>query len=362
MGEPRIIEIGEVPLVRHAYPGTTEFFSTMPDRPQDLLPGDNHVDLTGLPRLAKRLMAGDVDLIFVQVAPFAPLSLDGLSRTIFRRSTLRGRAPFLRAFGQQMVRLAKDVPIVVWDSGDTPLIGRHNLDLLDRALVYFKRELPPDHWRLFMGGWVPRVPTPRYRSVQRHRDRIAKLRPIALGLPFGTLDHPDAVPVPASEKTADVFFAGQVHASSTLRARGLAELLTLRESGLRLDIPDAPLPRDAFLRRCARAHLVWSPEGLGWDCFRTYEAALCGSVAVQNRPTIERHRPLEDGVHMLHYDAEPGGLSRVVMTALADKARLAQMADAARRHVLEHHTPAAIARHMITHALALAGRGIPADR
>lgn len=358
MAEPRIIEIGEVPLIRHAFPATTTFFSTFPDRPGDLAPGDRHVTLAALPRLLRLLRSQEADLIVVQPAPSSPLSLDGLSRALFRRSTLRGRPALSRGWAQLLVRLASDIPVAVWDSGDAPLIARHTLPLLDRACVYFKRELPVDRWQLFMAGLSGRVPTPRYRTVERHRERIDKFRPIALGLPFGTHDHPDAVPVPASQKTADVFFAGQVHASSTVRTRGIAELLALRETGLRIDIPEAPLPRGEFLRRCASAHLVWSPEGLGWDCFRTYEAALCGSVAVQNRPTIERHRPLEDGVHVLHYDVEPGALSRVVRAALADKPRLAHMAEAARRHVLEHHTPAAIARYMVSEALAIT-RGQP---
>src|SRR5439155_445835 len=81
-----------------------------------------------------------------------------------------------------------------------------------------------------------------------------------------------------------------------------------------------------FLERCARAWLVWAPEGFGWDCFRSYEAAVCGSVPLMNRPTIERYQPLIEGVHALYYDVEPGELGRAVMAALADRDRLVAIA------------------------------------
>jgi hypothetical protein len=127
-----------------------------------------------------------------------------------------------------------------------------------------------------------RVPTPRFRSVARNRKRIAKLHPISLGLPLGAADRLVASP-PAREKTIDAFFAGRIGDSSTVRQRGFDELLTLREEGY--DVADAALPFEEYLARCARAHLVWSPGGFGWQTFRICEAAICGAAPLVSRPS-----------------------------------------------------------------------------
>jgi hypothetical protein len=66
-----------------------------------------------------------------------------------------------------------------------------------------------------------------------------------------------------------------------------------------------------------------------------------------NQPTIERHEPLLHGIHAIYYDSEDGGLTRAVGAALADRPRLAAIGRAARAHVLAHHTPAALARHIV---------------
>ena len=131
--------------------------------------------------------------------------------------------------------------------------------------------------------------------------------------------------------------------------------MALRDQGISVDIPDAPLPREEFYRRCAAAWLVWSPEGYGWDCFRHYEAPACGSVPVINLPTIRRHQPLIDGEHALFYEPEPGGLTKAALAALADKPGLTRIAELGREHVLAHHTPTAISRHMADEGAKLNG-------
>jgi hypothetical protein len=72
----------------------------------------------------------------------------------------------------------------------------------------------------------------------------------------------------------------------------------------------------------------------------------CGSVPMINLPTIERHQPLIAGEHALYYEPEPGGLSRAIRAALADKPALKRIAEQGRAHVLAHHTVAALARHV----------------
>jgi Glycosyl transferases group 1 len=352
---PKILEIGATPYIWHAFPETTEFYSTWPDETCAAPARGRHiVSLATLPGLARRIADPTFDLIVAHAPACGPWSGRALVRGLFRRSALRGNLPVIRSLGTELLRGRNAAPLAILDFEDSIGIERDNLFLLDKAVLYFKREQPMDHWQVFArtGHW--RVPTPRFRAVARNRERIAKLRPISLGLPLGTAEHLVASP-PSGEKTIDVFFAGRIGNSSTVRQRGFEELLALREEGYAIDVADTMLPSEEYLARCARAHLVWSPEGFGWQTFRFYEAAICGAAPLSSRPSIERYRPLIEGVHAVYYDVEPGELARTVRAALGDRDRLRAIGRAAREHVKAYHTPAAIARHVVDTALAAAG-------
>lgn len=340
-----IVEIGPAPYVALAYPDETLFYPTDAGAPRP-----EGRTIASLRDLSAALASAELSLIVCRPNFSSPWGPRHLGRQLFSRRLLEGRASLLRALGPELLRRRRQAPLVVLDHEDVPLIDRANLFLLDRCALWFKRELPADRWRVFLRTAHANLPTPRFRLSPRRLAWVAKLRPISIGLPVAGAG---LLPVPPQEKRADVFFAGRVAGSSTLRTRGLAELKALASRGLVFDVPDAPLPRDVFYRRCAAAWLVWSPEGLGWDCFRHYEAAACGSAPLINQPAIERHAPLIGGRHALYYDAEPGGLTQAVMTALADTARLARIGAAGQAHVMAHHTPAALARHIVDTARAL---------
>jgi len=341
-----IVEIGPRPYIATAYPDEALFFATAPQEPA----ADSVRTLPSLGALWAALGRSDLELIVCHPTFSRPWGLRALSRAIFSSRLLRGRSPLVRAFGPELLRWHGRAPIVVVDHEDLPVINRDNLFLLDRCVLWFKRELPVDHWRVFLKTAHAQLPTPRFRMDERQRRRVDKLRPISIGLPTRV----EGLPPPPQPKTADVFFLARVADSSTARARGLAELRALAGQGVVVDLPDGPLPRAEFYRRCAAAHLVWSPEGLGWDCFRHYEALACGAVPMINQPSIDRHAPLLAGEHALYYDPESGGLTRAVLAALQDKPALARIAAAGRAHVLEHHTPAALARYVVDTARGLA--------
>jgi hypothetical protein len=334
-----IVEIGPRPYVARACPDEAVFFSTdTGDPPAGIR------SLGSLAALWQALRRADLELIVVHPGFSSPWGPRHLSRSIFSRRFVQGRSPLFRALGPELVRGARHTPLVVIDHEDLPVINRDNLFLLDRCRLWFKRELPVDHWRVFLKTAHPNLPTPRFRLDPRHRAWVEKLRPISIGLPLQAVG---LLPLAPRDKQVDVFFSGRVEGSSTLRARGLAELRALAEQGVTVDIPDRPLPPAEFYERCAAAWLVWSPEGLGWDCFRHYEAPACGSVPLINQPSIDRHQPLLAGEHALYYDPEPGGLTRAIDTALADKPVLQRIAAAAQAHVMAHHTPTALAHHMV---------------
>ena len=358
---PKIVEIGHVPFIRQAFPETTEFYSSWPDalavRGER---GHRLVSLATLPQLAGRLADPALDLIVVHAPAFSPWSGRALVRSLFRRSILTGNIALFRGFATELLRRPPAAPVAILDFDDANTVARCNLFLLDRATLYFKRELPADHWLAFAGTLHWRVPTPRFRALKQNRTRIAKLRPISLGASPAAVMRMEPLPMPC-EKTIDVFFAGRLGAAATVRERGVEELRQLQHEGFAIDVAERALPPDEYLSRCARAYLAWSPQGYGWQCFRTYEAALCGTAPLCNRAGIELHRPFADGVHAIYYNVEPGELARTVKAALSDRERLRRIGAAAREHAIAFHTPTAIARYVVETTLGAQLRTAPAS-
>ena len=337
------IEIG-LPVVKRIYPDQTLCFSSrLHTGGSDETSRALVASFEPFGGLRAALRRPDIAAVICHPTMFAPWDWRWFARSLFNRRFFRHGLPIASSWGPQFLRGQVAAPIAVVDLEDLPVINRCNLFLLDRSLVYFKRELPTDHWKVFLKTGHHGVPTPRYRRVRRNRARIDKLLPISLGLPHEALAN---LPTP-QEKSVDIFFAGRIDDSASLRRRGLEELRALTERGVTLDIPEASLPMAEFNRRAAAARLVWSPEGFGWDCFRHYEAAICGSVPLISNPAIERYQPLRDGEHAFYYDVEPGGLTRAVLTALSDRPRLAAMALAAKAHVEAHQTPGAIVDYLL---------------
>jgi len=340
----RFLEIG-VPWLKTVFPQQTLCFSNFhTHRTADPANGIYPISLDTLPKLHRALREPDLSLVVCRPGFFPPWHWQSINRELFSSRALRGESRLFGAFGAQLLRMPIKAPIAVLDTEDYPAIKTDRMFLLSRCKHYFKRELPPDHWRLFMGTAHANLPSRRFRQQPRYRDAIAKIRPLSLGLP---LESRGLLPIDAREKTADVFFVGDTESSSTVRAAGMREIAALRERGITVDIPESRLLLPEFYQRASRAWLIWSPEGLGWDCFRHYEALACGSVPVINQPTIERHRPLAAGEHAFYYDPAPGELTRTIVTALADKDRLRTMAQAGQTHVMAHHTPESLARYVI---------------
>jgi hypothetical protein len=369
----RILEIGDHDYFKQQYPERTTLLWTG-SRPSRTLAEDVYVDCTVGRFLDETRAArqGAYDVVIAYATNQSPWHPRYWLRSL-ARSPLEPLAALSRVFGVWLLRFrGLGVPLVVLDMQDGFTISRSNHRLMDRAKLYFKRELPVDKWHVFHGTAHPSLPTLRIRGGAHWRARLAKLRPISVGLwvlssPEGwrritreesaaLAQDPEAVApldsdnILASKKT-DVFFSGSVERSSTLRPAGLEHLRGLAKLGFVVDLPAEKLPKAEYYRRMSQAWLTWSPEGLGWDCYRHYEACQCLSVPVINYPTILRHRPLEDGRHAVYYAPEGDGLMRAVEAALADKAKLKRIALAGRDHVLRWHSPAAFCDRVLRAAL-----------
>jgi hypothetical protein len=345
MDNVRILEIGQFPLFKRNYPDQTTMIFT----------GENHAEIDGLdcqvfgPRLLSWLLRSLAqrrwDIVFCH-APVRPVwdRKHGLHHAIVE--FLR-RIRLVRTLGTCALETGDTPPLVMLDFNDEPGIPGHVFGLLERSLLYFKRELPTDPAKAFLdSAWELRT-HPQVMASDFVRRNLTKLRPISIAISEETVRLAKQT---RPEKEIDVFFAGSVN--SVPRASGLQLLRALQREGYRIEIHGGGLPKRDYLERCAKAWLTLSPEGYGWECFRHYEASLCLSVPVLGPPGILRHEPLLAGLHAIYYSAEGDGLRNAILTALADKPSLNLMASAARAHVLRHHTHTQVTRHILETALA----------
>ena len=244
-----------------------------------------------------------------------------------------GRFPYARV-GARLVGL---------DMADRPVIDNRWFRMMDSCVCFFKRELPQNPCNAFLYTTCRTEDNGNIPVLEEFRRRIKKLRPISLGISpeicreYATIEQ--------SKKT-DVFFAGDT-TNRPNRIAGLKQLKLLSKEGLVIDIARERVPREEFLRRCAQAYIVWSPEGLGWECLRHYEAALSGSVPLMQSPSIQRYAPLLEDEHALFYFVEGDHLTFRIRQALQNRARLVEMGRAARQHVLKWHTQEALGCYVI---------------
>ena len=339
----RILEIGDVAMFKQAAPAATELAWTGHRDDVEGVAPLTPFELRRLPALRRALDRTEFDLVVGHPPPEPPWRPARVAM-LLRRFGPRAPELIVRSFGIRLLLRPTRTPLAIVDLADTSAIRPHNFPLLDRARVYFKRELPEDPETVFAGSAA------RGGSTRPPGSRIAewcaKLAPISQAVSPMRAAEIGVATTPPPEKSIDVFFAGRLE-TSAVRAAGLPELRALARDGVRVDVATERLPRPEFYRRCARAWIAWSPEGYGWDCFRHYEAPLCGSVPLMNRPAIVRHAPLEAGEHALYYPVKPGALGRAVRAALEDRPRLGQMATAAREHVLRHHTLERVCEHVV---------------
>ena len=234
-------------------------------------------------------------------------------------------------------------PLVGVDMEDSPIVDNSRFSVLGQSVCYFKRELAQNPCNAFLYTTSKTQCNGNVLRQKFFQEAIPKLRPISIGVDDETcrclLKYQVA-------KKVDVFFSGDC-TDRINRQRGLLQLEQLKREGYAIDIVHERLSREEFLLRCAQAHIVWSPEGFGWDCFRHYEVALVGSVPLMQVPPIYRHAPLVEDVHGLYYFVENDHLAVRVRKALLDRSRLVEMGVAARKHVLEWHTLGALSRYVI---------------
>ena len=315
----RIVEFGPVAIFARTHPEATEWIFAGTGRGHLL---GAQVEDFGLRQFARLLR-----LVRMPGPAFVACHVPDRS--------LRGH-PLIAAAYHAIIR-GSMLPIVGLDFADRVALTSPALHMLAACTVYFKRELPFDRSEL-----LPNGSEKERRLLERN---LGKIRPISLGLGEWRIDGLPHCPQP---KTADVFFAGRIN--SAARRNGVPLLQRAAAEGLRVDFPNEALDRPAFLRRLSQSHLAWAPEGLGWQTFRQFEAAVAGSVPVVNRGRIEVPHALRDAEHCFYYEDDGEDMIRVLRQAVVDQPRLSRVAAAARDHVLAHHTHRAVTDQILAEA------------
>lgn len=285
------------------------------------------------------------------------LMIREIGRYIYRRDVSLARNLMRFAMRYYLVYCAKiarkaGMRVLTIDMVDESFLDGMDIRLMDQSHLYFKRELPANAYKAF-ARVKPHHQEPMLKAgSEESKGRMAKLRPISLGAIHDPtepvrLDAESRFSEPTTEssKRYDVFFSGSV--TNLPRLKGLETLLEMRAEGYNILILEKAVSRQEFWDLLSCAWLAWSPEGMGWDCYRHYEAALVQAVPLVNHSPNLRYKPFIHGKHALYYDLEENGLRNTIVDALKDKTRLLEMAHAARSHVLKHHTTRERCNHMI---------------
>jgi hypothetical protein len=231
------------------------------------------------------------------------------------------------------------------------IVDNRRFPHMEQAACYFKRELPQNPCNAFLYTHPKAECTGNIMRTEPFRHWVPKLRPISLGIADDRAAKLADLNLP---KTTDIFFAGTL-AERPNRISGIQHLERLKAEGFKVDMPTDRLPFDEFIQRCAQAHLVWSPEGMGWDCYRHYEIAAAGSVPLLQICPLFSHQPFVDNETAIFYPLEGDGLIARIRRALKDRPRLVAMGQATRQHVLKWHTHLALSRYVIEETFRTVG-------
>lgn len=307
----------------------------------DTLSLDSFVDRSGVTRRRGRMSRIEVLSEFrrrsghgyqVLLLPSFGASFTGgtiarFSKFLYENILLRWLLAGIRKAGAQ---------VGVIDYSDDFTIHPSNKSLLEDCEIYFKRELSIDKWRSLESlSTFVRPCAVVARSCSHQKKLVAKLRPISLGL---GLNESTAVKLRATfgrlPKKYDLFYCGGTECRP-LRAAAESELDELSKE-LNVYAPKHQLSYEEFTRALAESKMCLSPSGLGWDCYRHYEALFFGAIPVVTRPDILMQTPLVDGENSLHYSPELT-ISERVLKAHSDThtieslaAQIARLADSNR--------------------------------
>jgi hypothetical protein len=314
-------------------------------------------------RLRRRLAAGEFDLVIsgpVQNSPWLSRYRNIATRffhalrffTVKRRMLDTWWVPWLvnRKGGGT-------VPLAVIDFYDTSFVLPQDFPLLEAATLYFK---------LNLYFWPRRSLMPLEHLFGRKlaTPHTPKLRPLTNGIPRELV--PDRVR-PMAERDIDICFTGNtipqrsegdtdplINLTFNPIRREIYHRLVKLKDRYRIFALDGTVSWDEYRELLQRSKLVVCTESFGCETYRHNDVAASGGVPLVNWMYATNHLPFEPDVHAIYFSLIGQDFERTVERALADPAKLAEIAAAARDLVVNHKQRQIVGEFIVNETLAAA--------
>ena len=292
--------------------------------------------------LRRRLERGEFDLVIsgpIQNSAW-PLNKQWATRLAqaFRYFTYKHKM-LDTYWASWLVGGSRKVPLAAIDFLDTEYVQAKDFRLLKAATLYFKLNL---HY------WPRRslMPLEMALGMRRVTPLTTKLRPFTHGVPTRQIP---ATVRPIRERDIDVCFTGRMR---PFRSEGDVDpFADLTYNPIRQDIQDRCkklkgkfnvfcaddfVPAEEYETLLQRSKLIVCTESFGCETFRHYNVTANGAIPLINWPYSMNYRQLEPDVHAIYFSLIGDDFERTVARALADPAKLEEIAANARAFTLEN--------------------------
>jgi hypothetical protein len=314
--------------------------------------------LSRLFSLRRRLKRGDFDLVIsspVQNTPWpkhrrlATRLGHALRYFTYKRSMLDAwYTPWL-------MEAAPAVPLAVIDFLDTVFVLPKDYPLLKAATLYFKLNL-------FFWPRRSLMPLETYLGVKRVVPLTPKLRPLTNGIPRHLI--PETVR-PMAERDIDICFTGTVIPRRSegdidpfpdltynpIRQEIYERCVKLKDK-YRVFVLNGLVPKEEYRELLQRSKLVVCTESFGCETWRHNDVAASGGIPLVNWLYSQNHLPFQPDVHAIYFSMIGDDFERTVARALADPAKLEEIARAARDLVVNYKERQVVGEFIIRETLA----------
>jgi hypothetical protein len=345
----RILEIGFQRLLGSAFPEQVQFVDTRFrwENPRTQKSrngvGRSAIGLAHAFLRAWRLSNESWDAVVTRC--LGPVNSQGKSLMVHGGLVILGQA--LAGLVRRAAR-GRHTRLAVIDQTDHLTIHARDRGLARRCDLYFKRELAENLWSS-LEGILPRgANLGAARAALRMQKLRAKLRPFALGIDESEI----LEPIPSAAKKYDLFYCGTPD-QLPLRERIPALLAAVKANGWRILAPDQRIPLSEFRESIRASRFCLSPGGVGWDCYRHYEVAACGSIPLMNFRTVVAIDPFEHGHECFYFDPQADFLQQVESWLNLPANQTDVLARAAQKKLRDHYTFKALAHYVMAEIRSL---------
>jgi hypothetical protein len=203
---------------------------------------------------------------------------------------------YLGGIALKLAKFFGQTKIVMIDRYDTKEIAKESLQYLSNVDIYLKSNL-----------------LKRYAGRQDSGVFFSRL-PYWINCDVYPSD------IAIKDKEYDVCFAGALN--SNARQFAVDTLKRLADYDLNIYIPSENLDKKSYCQMLQKSWLALSPEGIGFHCFRHYEAMAMGAVPLINFPETDLITCHEDAVDVLFFNLKFEDFKEKIMNSLRDKEML----------------------------------------